>query len=256
MNRAKLFYLFQGFVLFVVLFLPRVAQDPRYHLFADTTNCFNIPNFQNVASNIIFLFAGFYGAYVTQKYRRHTSYKELCFVVTFTLGLIATAAGSVYYHLLPTTQTLVWDRLPMTIGFVGFFCWLFYKTINPPYLVYLYLSLLLFGFFSIYYWNLTELAGFGDLRPYYYLQFGTIINSFILLTLFRIKDVLLEKATWSIFGFYILAKILELYDAQIYFITQELTSGHTLKHLAAGVGCVLFFYYFASSKVELIRLKK
>ncbi|MBT3812899.1 MAG: hypothetical protein HOE45_04700 [Gammaproteobacteria bacterium] len=37
------------------------------------------------------------------------------------MRLILVAAGSSYYHWNPNNQTLVWDRLPMTICFMSLF---------------------------------------------------------------------------------------------------------------------------------------
>jgi hypothetical protein len=36
--------------------------------------------------------------------------------------------------------------------------------------------------------------------------------------------------------FYVLAKVAEYYDGGVYTLTQQLISGHSLKHLLAGVG--------------------
>lgn len=36
-------------------------------------------------------------------------------------GVLLTSAGSTWYHLAPTNDSLVWDRLPMTLGFMGLF---------------------------------------------------------------------------------------------------------------------------------------
>lgn len=40
------------------------------------------------------------------------------YLVVF-LGLLLTAIGSSFYHLAPDNARLVWDRLPMTLAFMG-----------------------------------------------------------------------------------------------------------------------------------------
>src|SRR5262249_59304036 len=39
----------------------------------------------------------------------------------FFLGVGLTAFGSAYYHLAPDNDRLMWDRLPMTVAFMGLF---------------------------------------------------------------------------------------------------------------------------------------
>jgi hypothetical protein len=39
----------------------------------------------------------------------------------FFAGVGLTAFGSAYYHLEPTNDRLLWDRLPMTVAFMGLF---------------------------------------------------------------------------------------------------------------------------------------
>jgi len=53
-----------GFLLIAVAFLafvPRVAQNEDYHLFADTRGLFGVPNFWNVISNVPFALVGLLG---------------------------------------------------------------------------------------------------------------------------------------------------------------------------------------------------
>ena len=40
--------------------------------------------------------------------------------LVFFAGIFLTGIGSAYYHYAPGNSTLVWDRLPMTLGFMGF----------------------------------------------------------------------------------------------------------------------------------------
>jgi len=87
-------------------------------------------------------------------------------------------------------------------------------------------------------WYWDELHGRGDLRFYAAVQ----VYSALVLVL-----VLLIRARYShgyflgaIFGFYVLAKVFEELDHQIFSAT-HFVSGHTLKHLAAAAAgyCIL-----------------
>ncbi len=218
-------------LILLALFVPRIAQDPAYHDFADKQMLFGIPNFGDVISNLPFLIAAFLG------FKR---WREPAFSV-FLLGLALTCLGSSYYHLEPTTDRLFWDRLPMTIAFMGFFCLLVEERISPPAAKRLLLPLLAIGIWSVNHWRITELAGMGDLRPYGLVQFGVIALSLLLLALYRGAKPSL-KSIAILFGSYLLAKVLEHLDTSIFDITAETVSGHTLKHLSASLGCCAFVW--------------
>jgi len=81
-----------------------------------------VNNFWNVASNLPFLVVGLWGLYYVHRYGESTCLPGLqpAYGVFFT-GICLTAFGSGYYHLIPANDSLVWDRLPMTIGFAGLF---------------------------------------------------------------------------------------------------------------------------------------
>jgi hypothetical protein len=91
---------------------------------------------------------------------------------------------------------------------------------------------LLVGAGSVGYWIWTENAGRGDLRPYLFVQFFSILAIPLLILLFPARYTRAADFAWVI-GFYLLAKVLEVYDAAILSSTRNLVSGHTLKHLAA-----------------------
>ena len=47
-------------------------------------------------------------------------------------GVALTALGSGYYHLAPDNARLVWDRLPMTIGFMGLLAAVLAERVSVP----------------------------------------------------------------------------------------------------------------------------
>lgn len=234
---------FLGF--FVALFFKApIPQSQHYHFFADD-RFWLVPNFSNVMSNLVFMFAGYYAA-LTLDFQKFSK-KENIYLITFVVGVFLTGFGSMYYHLIPNTQTLVWDRLPMSIAFAGFASWLLSKTIflkledtNIDFYTYVFLILLSVG--SVIYWNYTEGLGRGDLRVYFMVQYGTILTTLVAVLVYD-KSYFPKTACVYLFIFYVLAKVVESFDKQIYQMTQHAISGHALKHLLAGLGCYLFLRY-------------
>lgn len=217
---------------------PRVAQDPAYHHFADQRAVLGIPHFFDVISNAPFLFIGFWGIFIALVSSERTfedKSERLPYLVLF-LGVTLTGIGSSYYHWTPNNHTLVWDRLPMTIGFMGLLSATIAERINLRLGIRWLSPLVLLGIASVVYWNRTELAGAGDLRPYVLIQFGSLLILVLILILFPPKYTGGKYIGYAI-GFYALAKLLELTDAPIYRLLQ-VVSGHTLKHLAAAAAIV------------------
>jgi hypothetical protein len=231
-------FVFLGFTiaaLVCVLFLPRWPQDPAYHLFIDDRPILAIPNFLNVISNLPFLVAGIWGLIYTIP-RRQTAafcekYERWPYIV-FSLGIALTCFGSVYYHLLPDNRTLVWDRLPMAIGFMGIFAGTVGDRIGPGIGRFCLAPMVALGLASVFYWYFTEMKGVGDLRPYMVVQFYTIAAVLLLTFLFPARYT---HSGWLIAGggVYILAKIFEAWDRPIFDLTG--ISGHTFKHLTASL---------------------
>jgi hypothetical protein len=99
------------------------------------------------------------------------------------------------------------------------------------------------GLASVVLWYASELHGAGDLRLYIMVQFYTLLLILLLLWLFparytRGADLMVAM------GFYVLAKILESLDRQIFSLGHSV-SGHTLKHLAAAAGVYSIFRMLA-----------
>ena len=224
--------------------LPQVA---HYHQFANG-RFFLVPNFQNVVSNLIFLFASLYGALFVD-YKKIGS-NEKIYLFTLIFGVFLTSVGSAYYHYAPNTETLFWDRLPMSFGFIGFVMWLLSKTAVKKNDLALFIVGLVLAVGSVIYWSYTESIGQGDLRPYLFVQFGAMLATLLVVILYR-QTPYPRKACFYMLLFYVFAKISESYDLQIYEVSSGLTSGHALKHLLAGYGIYLFFKNLPERKVQL-----
>jgi hypothetical protein len=113
-----------GVVVIGVLLGPRIAQPQSYHLFADQRTVFGISHFFDVVSNLGFLVVGVWGVVFVMKANSgangtflHPGERWPYFF--FFLGVLLTAFGSAYYHWAPDNARLVWDRLPMAMGFMG-----------------------------------------------------------------------------------------------------------------------------------------
>jgi hypothetical protein len=144
-----------------------------------------------------------------------------------------TGLGSGYYHLAPNNETLFWDRLPMTIAFMGLVCSQIVDRMSIRAGLALLVPMLMVGAASVIYWRVTERAGIGNVVPYGVLQ-GYSVVVLLLLAVLKPSRYTHGKLLYWVFAWYVLSKILETYDTQI-LAWNEAVSGHTLKHLAAAI---------------------
>ncbi len=152
----------------------------------------------------------------------------------FFIGVALTAFGSSYYHWSPSNATLVWDRLPMTIGFMSLLAAMIDERISARAGLASLVPLLAFGAASVFYWDSTEKHGHGDLRLYALAQFGSLVVLVLMLALFPARYTRGYDFAIAL-GFYALAKVLELGDRAIFAATHGVTSGHAVKHIAASL---------------------
>ena len=218
--------------------LPAVPQPPDYHQFADQRHALGVDNFLDVVSNGAFLLAGIAGLVIVL--RGHTRFEhpvERWPWLVFFVGVLLTAAGSGYYHLSPDNESLFWDRLPMTIAFMGLVSAQIVDRVNVRAGMLLLLPLLLVGMASVVYWIVTERRGEGNVLPYALLQ-GYAVFVLLLMAILNPSRYTRASDLYFIFGWYVLAKILESFDARVLAYSQ-LVSGHTLKHVAAAAGAIV-----------------
>jgi hypothetical protein len=219
----------------VTLLLPRYDRPPTYHNFADRRALFGIQNFGDVASNFAFVVAGLYGVAVTLRRRKHfADPRELASYLVLFGGLVLTAFGSAYYHLRPDDARLFWDRLPITVAFMGLFAAMISERLSVSIGFWLLPVLVGCGGASLWYWRWTVEVGNRDLRPYILIQFYPLLAILLLLWMFEPRytqgyDFLIALA------FYVAAKIFEVGDRPIFAAT-GIVSGHTLKHISAALG--------------------
>ena len=183
--RLKIIVAFVVLAIIGVFSIDPIAQDPGYHQFADQRGLINVPNFFDVISNLAFVIVGVMGMRLIGSGRATGGLPELQAVyLTFFVGVFLTGFGSAYYHFHPDNQTLLWDRLPMTIAFMALFSAIIGETISPRLALKLFIPLLATGMASVVYWHVSELNGSGDLRAYVLVQFLPIMLIPLMLVLF------------------------------------------------------------------------
>ncbi len=219
--------------------LPAMPQPAAYHDFADRRVMLGIANFLDVASNVGFLLAGVAGLVIAARPRtQFTVGAERLPYAVFFAGLLLTAAGSAYYHLVPDNERLFWDRLPMTIAFMSLVAAQVVDRINVRAGLALLVPMLLVGVASVLYWRATERAGAGNVVPYGVLQAYSVVILLMLTWLHPSRYTRGSDIYW-VFAAYVAAKVVEFFDVEILAIG-NLVSGHTLKHLiAAAAGFVV-----------------
>lgn len=228
-------------ILIVFLLIPPVAQDPAYHQFADTRSFLGVNNFLNVASNLPFLVVGVWGLLLVGRHGQEICLPGLhaAYIVFFS-GILLTALGSGYYHLDPANGPLVWDRLPMTIGFAGFFSIIVGEFVSVRVARRILIPFLLIGYASVEYWAFTESIGAGDLRAYAVIQFLPMLLVPVILLKYQ-PAIGASRYFWIMLAFYVFAKIFEQLDVAV-FATGQLISGHSIKHLLAALAPATLLY--------------
>lgn len=216
----------------VALLLHPIPQPLSYHDFADQRSWLGIPNFGDVVSNLPFALVGLWGlvALLGLTSVRFADHRERWLYVTMFLSLILTSIGSAYYHLAPSNARLVWDRIPIMMVFMALLSSVIAERISVNVGFALFPLLEVAGIASVLLWRASELKGHGDLRFYAAVQVYSILILLLALLLPPRYSRGFDFAV--VVGFYVLAKILEETDKQVFGLG-HLVSGHTLKHLAA-----------------------
>jgi hypothetical protein len=215
--------------LILLILLPPIPQDQAYHAFADTRTVLGVPNFWNVVSNVPFAIVGAVGL---AQCRRDAA-------TTVIFGSIfLTCFGSSYYHLSPDDHRLFWDRLPMALAFMAVFAGAIEERVSVKAGAIMLWPLLALAVLSLLVWRWS-----GDLRLYGWVQFFPVITLPLMFLMLPPK----YTGTWywiAAAALYVLAKLFEYSDAEIYSLFGHVASGHTLKHLAAAAACFCILRYF------------
>lgn len=225
------------------LLISPIPQPQAYHNFADQRSYYGIVNAWNVLSNIPFALVGIWGIWILlfSKKIQFIYKQERWPWLGIVMGLILIAIGSSYYHLAPDNSRLVWDRIAIIIFSMSFVGAFITERISDQIGFWLWIALLGLGIYSAFH-------SLEDLRLYFGLQIFIILAALIML-LFpspytRNRDLVV------IVVFYSLARLFEIFDQQIYFLTKQIISGHSLKHIAGAIAGFCLIYMLWQRKIK------
>jgi hypothetical protein len=235
MSKSEISFL-TGLIILILLaiFLPSIEQNQNYHNFADQRVLFGVNNAFDTLSNLAFIIVGALGLvnfYNNQYIKISNSFSVI--LNLFFIAIILTGLGSSFYHLSPNDFTLVFDRLAMSLVFASILAMLAYLKISPRFGLHTLAELLILAPLTVLIWKFN-----GNLTPYVVLQFGGII--LVILTLLLTKTRMQGPCFTSLIILYGAAKLVEFYDEKIFNLSQNLISGHTLKHLIAALAVIIF----------------
>ncbi len=201
-----------------------IPQDPAYHCFADDRTFLGIPNFWNVLTNLPFVVGGAIGLHWLRRAGDAAQGIRTPLFVFFA-GVLLTGIGSAYYHWAPTSDTLFWDRLPLTFAFMSLFTLAIHDRLGERAGRAVFWPLFVIGPATILWWGLTD-----DLRWYAMAQFFPMLAIPLLLGLFPGRRFQTGH-WWVVAAFYAMAKATELADHDLHLALGF--SGHAIKHLLA-----------------------
>ena len=216
--------------LLTVLSLPPIAQDPAYHDFADSRAFFGVPAFLNVVTNLAFLIVGIVGVRACATGAGARRAWLTCFG-----GVALVGVGSGYYHLAPDNDTLVWDRVPMSAGFMALLIAVLAEHSNLRLERILLAPAIFIGIASVVVWHVTD-----DLRLYAWVQFMPLLVLPAVLLLFD-SPYTHRRLLLVALAIYVVAKLAEHYDRAVFEATGRVISGHSLKHLLAALALLVVY---------------
>ena len=189
-----------------------IPRDDKYHDFADNKNIMNIHNGLNVISNLSLILPVVY-------FYKNKKYKFMY------INVILLAITSVYYHLNPNKYTIIYDMMFV----VGTHTSAVMYLINSDKKKFIYLL----GILSVYYATVYD-----DVRLYELVKYGSSI--YFIYNVYKNKSI--SKYSILLIGLYLIQDYVAKHDKEIYNITNEIISGHTLKHIVASINIFIVIY--------------
>lgn len=237
-EQKKFIYVFMSLLTIAMIgqYFNMFHLSEHYHEFVDQRNFFGMSRFFDTLSNIGFLIVGL--IFIKEILLKDEKDINLKLVA---IGSILVCFGSGYYHLLPENTRLLWDRLPIAIVFAGILSYsvqinglikaTWKKQFNIGYLILSIISVLV--------WYVGQLEGCNWLGLYVFIQFGGIITLMYIAITGKNKEF--NKKILLVLIWYIGAKLCEHFDTIIYQYTNEIISGHTIKHILAAIALYQWF---------------
>lgn len=220
--------------------LPSFAQPQSFHDYADQRAWLGLPHAADVLSNLPFLAVGALGLhFVLHGWRSGNSeafsdQRAAWPYVLLFLGVLLTAFGSAWYHAQPNDATLLWDRLPIALGFAGLVAGTLADR-APRRSPQLLLAFAAVGAGTVFYWHVT-----GNLAPYLVMQAGFMAATLIATAYIPTRYTHANRI-YAAAGLYALALIFERLDHPVHALLGGWISGHTLKHLLACAAIVIVY---------------
>ncbi len=209
---------------------PSITQPLHQHAFADQRMWGGIPFAMDVLSNLSFAAWGLAGCLsLFGLLRRAKLSTEQALAGLFFAGLVLTTAASSWYHLQPDDAGLGVDRLGMVIAFAGLLGMAVAGRISHRAGAAMAGAVLLLGPMSVWFWLAS-----GNVLPWLVIQFGGMAL-IVWMAFIKPLEGGLALRWGAVIAIYVIAKLLEVADHQIYELTSHAISGHTLKHLVASL---------------------
>ena len=206
-------------------FGPPLLQPQSYHDFADQRALFGLPHAMDVLSNLPFLVLGLLGLARLPKVAE--AWRSL--VVVLCTGLLLTFAGSGLYHLAPGNTGLLLDRLGMLVLFAGILGLASADRLGLSVARGMLAWVGLGGAASLTVWWYG-----GNLLPWALLQAGGVL-ALLLLACTRPQADAPALRLGLCVAWYGLAKLCELTDDELFRLSNQMISGHSLKHLLSSL---------------------
>jgi hypothetical protein len=241
------FHLFFTMALVGIFLLDKIPQSSEWLQFADRRSFAGIPNFANVVSNLLFIWVGACGlkfVLVSQQKSYAFEFKwERVAPAVFFSGVLMQGIVSIWFHIEPKAERLIWEQFPMTFVFMGVFGILIGDRIQSHTMKKAYGPLLFLTSVSAGWWTWTIVNGDGfDLRPYLFAQFFPLLVMLIVLIFFSGRYTH-EKDYWRGLLFYACSEFFGAYDRQTFDIL-KIISGESIGHIliAGGVWQLLLMF--------------
>jgi hypothetical protein len=206
-----------------------VIKGPGFHHYADARAVLGIPNAGDVLSNLPFVIVGVLGLLVARKVEG----LPRGLVALFFAGVLAIGVGSGAYHAHPIDATLAFDWLPIVLALAWLTALVVADRVDRRLGTIAAYVLPLAAVGSVLFWWLGggTVAG-GDMRWYGFVQL-LFVAMVPLIVLLYPQGALDRRLLLLAVASFVLARVVNKADHQI--LDAIGVSGHSLKHLAAGM---------------------
>jgi predicted membrane channel-forming protein YqfA (hemolysin III family) len=183
----------------------------------------------NVVTSVPFLVLGLAGLLRLHIARGRTRTPPDLALVVFLLSLVMVGMGSVFYHWSPSTDHLLWDRLPIAVCLAAFACAMANVYSESRMGGVLLVPAVLVAVSSVLYWHVSWARGHEDLRPYIAVQVCSAMWAGLVVFSRPAQNAGIAGLRLALIA-YTAARISELFQQQIY-NASGVDLGHPLKHL-------------------------